>query len=281
MKKYLDLIRLREWWHFILMIVFSGAYISGNMNVYGLIWIFIVSFLIHSYIFSINDVFDAEFDRMKPNNKNIISKGIITKRRAAAISLIFLLAGFIVTYIFLPKILILYLTGAVLTMSYSSPPLRLKERFPFDSIAHGLGPMICFVAAYILFTDPDIKLIFASAIIFLLYIGSEIVQEIRDFKVDSKSGFNTTVIVLGIPKSILFVKAIILTVAIASILMAVYFFPIYYIIIVLSMIPSTPIFMRKYKKGEEFVKDCFKAANRFSLIFIASLIIVVFMLFLK
>lgn len=129
---------------------FMAGYLASNGSVSAYFWVVSFYFLIpyNFLIYVVNDVFDYESDVKNPR-KNSIEGGILppeTHRPMLAITVVFNIL--VLSYVFLMGsmqaniLLAVIIFGAV---SYSMPPLRLKEVPFFDSINssfHFVSPLL-------------------------------------------------------------------------------------------------------------------------------------------
>lgn len=271
MNNYLRLVRFNEW-SSVFLIIITGALLSKSFNIYLFILFAAVIAASYSYTFIINEYFDADYD--KKNNRNTISNGCVEKNSAVLLSLILLSAGFASVYLFMPNITIIYVFAIFLATTYSAPPFRFKEKFPLDSAIHGAGPALAFLMSYMLFYRVDVFSIVLSIAIFIINVSAGIVQEIRDYSADRKSGFNTTVSVLGVKRSIEAIKLMFLALIAVFVYVVYSFLPAYYIIFALIFVPFIRVLFGPYKGPVSFVKKSYKAGRTSSFIFIFLIIMI-------
>jgi len=147
------------------------------------------------FTFSFNNIFDTKEDGKKEDAKsNPLALKQIREKNALRFSLFFaILALAFASFLSIERFAII-LVGIFVCAIYSMPPIRLKEKPPFDIIAHTvlLGPAI------VLFVTTNITgavfymLVFYTLIAFL----GQIWNQLSDFYVDKK----TFLISIGLKK---------------------------------------------------------------------------------
>jgi len=190
---------------------------------------------IWAFGFVINDVFDAEFDKKKKNNRNPVSSGLIRKSAAKSIAVIFATMGIIFALLLPPTPSFLFLVLLLLFYLYSAEPFRLKERYPFDITFHGMFGALTFLASYALAPLSAFALL-VSAVILIASTIAELLQEIRDYAADKSAGFSTAVIKAGIGKTIMTIKILFIAGLCLSVLCIFVYFP-KYLPLLLSVVP--------------------------------------------
>jgi 4-hydroxybenzoate polyprenyltransferase len=154
------------------------------------------------FSFAINDSFDAEEDRLNKSKKNPVATGEVDQNRAIVFSLILAIIGVLLSTWFGLVVFILYLTITLLSLSYSAPPFRLKSRFPFDILSHGLyfGSFIL-ILPILIFSTFSLELMLLAISVFWLSATIELHNHIRDYESDMNAGLKTTACVLGLENS--------------------------------------------------------------------------------
>mgnify|MGYP001587792254 CR=1 FL=1 len=238
-KNYITLIRPEEWvlTGFVLVI---GYILAGNVSLThanSIVIAFLSFFSIGAFGFIINDYFDREYDKKKAKNRNPISKKYIRKESAIVLASIFGITGLAVSYFLIPQVFILFLLPFMLLILYSAQPFRFKEK-PFLDITIDSLPMpILFLIGYTLFGNVSFPAFLIALELFLLGLTRGIIQEIRDYNADKKSGFYTTVIRVGVKNSLNLLRIIFISFIAMCFFTIILFFPIYFIILILSLYP--------------------------------------------
>jgi 4-hydroxybenzoate polyprenyltransferase len=176
----------------------------------------------------LNNVYDVEsdekqlstaknFGRWNLSDKNQIALGNITKGKASLFSLILLFLS----------VLFFYLEGGLLPAffavaifiagwAYSAPPIKLKNRFVWDLIVHGLfwGSFL-FLWGFWMRSFSSLNTVFPLLILlFLTSVLSELHNYFEDYYGDKEAGNLTSVVRLGLKKSF-YVYVLVLCIAIA------------------------------------------------------------------
>ena len=154
------------------------------------------------FSFAINDSFDADEDRLNQSKNNPVASGEVEKTSAIVFSSSLALVGIALSVWFGPIVFIFYLILILLSLSYSAPPLRLKSRYPFDILSHGLyfGSFILLLPILI-FGSLNLELLLLSISVFWLSATIELHNHIRDYESDLKAGLRTTACVIGLENS--------------------------------------------------------------------------------
>ncbi|MBW2993113.1 UbiA family prenyltransferase [Candidatus Woesearchaeota archaeon] len=170
--------------------IFSGA----GFSTLALLQLIMLSFPAGIYVYGINDIYDYESDRINPRKKTIITKKLIPV--IFALSLI--IAGIFLTISILTGNAVNMISTALLLFfgwAYSAPPLRLKDRPPFDSISNAfiiILPVVLGISFNRDFFIP-VQLIY----IFIGVIACHMYSTIMDYSPDKQSGSKTSAIVFG------------------------------------------------------------------------------------
>ena len=176
-------------------IVFLAQILLYNIEISSIILIqlALLTFPLCFLIFGINDIYDIETDKKNPRKGGV--EGAILKERE--IKTVQEIAALCAILLFIPILLrpdLLTLASTVLiiflTYTYSAPPLRLKERPPFDSISNSLSIyVICLLA---LSYGPGIKGFQIEGYYLLLgIIGIHIFSTIVDYTPDKTNNIIT------------------------------------------------------------------------------------------
>lgn len=245
---YMKLLRFDEWlpaFAFILI----GYILTRSValkDAYTLLAAFLSFLLIGSFGFIINDYFDRDFDKKKKDNRNPISSKLVSERSAIVLSLLSAISGLALSYSILPKVFPLFIAYFVLLTLYSAPPFRLKEKSLLDVISFCSIIPILFLVGYMLFREISVSIIMLAIEFFILNIVIEVMQEIRDYNADMKSGFKTTVIGLGIENSIKLIRVIMISFIVMFSLTIGLYFPLYFLLLLVSLVPLVRfVFSRK------------------------------------
>ena len=143
---------------------------------------------------------------------------------------------------------------------YTAPPLRFKNKVFLDVLSHGLFvntfPYFFCLVALMDFTIGTVFLLFA---IMMRSTMAQMLQEIRDYHIDSQVEKNT-VVVLGQKRAIWVVFSVYLVLFTVSTALMVSYelfgwgIPLYYSIILILAVSYIPIF-RKLLKAKEYNKE--------------------------
>lgn len=223
--KYLSVLlrlsRLKEYLPQLFLIFILIFLISPqNLLSYKTAIIFLANLFLTSFAYAINDVEDAEDDYhdLRKRKRNIISNGTIGKKYGYLISFSLLFTGLILLLL-LNKLV--FLVGLFLSFDsflYSWKKLRLKS-IPFlDLISHALClGTLQFLTTYLAFRSLNWQIIPFLTVIIPFSFSTQILQELRDFKVDRKTKINNTAQLMGKKNSAALVYGFCVTLAIGFI----------------------------------------------------------------
>jgi 4-hydroxybenzoate polyprenyltransferase len=157
-------------------------------------------FLAQIFTFLINDYFDREHDKFSDKKKlrNVFCNDSQKIRQLALLITIgcFLLSLLLVIPINF-EIFLLILLYQLITLQYSSPPLRIKDHPPFDVLTHGFALSIVSVAGYIYFYPINDLFIFIFILALVLGIIPQVGQQVHDYNIDKLSLQNTSTTLIG------------------------------------------------------------------------------------
>ncbi len=259
LKKYFKMLRMKDWIKSIFWIPIIGAFLVSAFT-QDLILIAIISFLITSYAFVVNNYFDTEIDKKHKekvaSNKNPLANGLITKEQTLILLIIFFFTPLILAIQMNFKGFILVLLALIISTLYSMSRIRLKERPGLDIISHGLMlGFFPFLAGVALvggtFTLP---LILTAILFMILCANGLLIHQIIDYHEDFG---NTKSLALIIGREIslgFFILLILLSLLCFKIILNYFFFEVWLVyFIAIFLIFCFPVSnIKKIKK--EFVK---------------------------
>jgi len=184
-------------------------YLRWDFPILQLIWGAMTLVLVNAASNTLNQVYDLDIDKINKPYRPLPRK-ILTKDDARTIAWVLYLITLwrisLINSAFATLILIIMLV----TIFYSVPPLRFKQRFLLSniSIAFARG-LLGFVAAWSIFDQTILPweepTPWAIGLLFGIYLmGAVTTKDFTDIDGDRKFGMNTLPVVLGIRGSILF-----------------------------------------------------------------------------
>ena len=230
---YIKSFRLSFWFlasvFFLLGEWYSYQNFPFNQTIIGLISLF----CIFSAGSMINIVFDKKIDIFA--RKNIARVFIYISPKEMLIVSAFL-SIFSLLLLFFYENLEVFLLGlliVIIGIFYSTPPIRLKTKPPFDCLINALGGSVPFFIGWTIFSTP---LIFESAIygliIFLFILHTFFFFTTTDIIADKETGISTSCNLLG-TKNSLVAGVIIFAI---DLLLAIYFFETAYLLLICLII---------------------------------------------
>jgi 4-hydroxybenzoate polyprenyltransferase len=170
-----------------------------------LLWGAITLVIVNAASNALNQVYDYDIDKVNKPYRPLPQK-IVTKDEALTIALVLYIVTIwrisMLNRAFATIILIIML----ITIFYSIPPLRFKQRFLVSNISIAVARgFLGFIAAWTIFGDPMNPTPWAIGLLFAIYLmGAVTTKDFTDVKGDKKYGMNTLPIVMGMKGSILF-----------------------------------------------------------------------------
>ena len=187
----------------------TAALIKQNLTT--LIWGVSTLVIVNAASNALNGAYDVDIDKINKPYRPIPS-GVVTKDEARSLAWILYLVtiwraatAFRFTYSFLVLLIML------ITIGYSMPPLRFKQRLWISnlSVAWARG-MLGFVAAWSVFSDPftpyngwpfDPRPWGIGMIMFIFLTGATTTKDLTDIKGDRRFGMRTLPVVYGLKKA--------------------------------------------------------------------------------
>jgi 4-hydroxybenzoate polyprenyltransferase len=152
----------------------------------------------------LNDIYDYESDRRSSRRRAVWGALVGEGHRQLVLYAVLVMIPVIVLGAFLTRNWINVVATASLILIawlYSAPPVRLKERPPFDSISNGLGYfLIPFVMGYSLAADPRYMPL-RYYLLALCVCGVHALATAADYDADRAAGHKTMAVVFGRRKS--------------------------------------------------------------------------------
>ena len=179
---------------------FAGAVLAGAIFDLKMVWLIIFSASSTAFGFIINDLSDAELDKLDPIPRNPVSTGDLTFRRCVAASSFLVLFSLMSLFTLNKENQFLGMVVLYLYFTYSWL-VRAKAHPPLDLVYHGLCPAVLAIMGWRQYKPLDTSCLLLASVVFLLSSISQILQEIRDYKTDSLM-IKTTVTKLGKRKSL-------------------------------------------------------------------------------
>lgn len=267
MMNYLRLTRIDEW---ILTSVFvlMGVFMTKIIETTTLFLLFLAFFFMGASLFGMNECFDARYDRKRTYKMNVISENLIKKTTATIFSFGLGFLSLIISYLFLPiTVFFLFAIIFIISVSYSVPPFRLKER-GISFFIQALSPPLLVLIGYMAYLPFSLTIVPFTFLVFMNYIVVGIMQEIRDYEIDKESGFKTFVIHLDIEKSVGLIKFFIIISLILYSILAYLLLPVYFLLLTLAAIPLYKIIKKEYKTTDDIFNIMSKETNRMAILFI-------------
>ncbi len=193
---------------FLLGIIFSRHEITSIGIFYAFLW----SFPYSLWLSTVNDLADMKTDNINTfkggiSGVKVKDSEIIFLKRLQCVSFLTIIVPILFTfsagggpaygwnYLFL----FASLAALIIPYTYSSYPIRLKEKPPFDSLSNGAFVVSVFIAGYVFNGENIFENIFIQACIaiFLGVSAMHIFGALRDYTPDKKSKVKTSAVFFG------------------------------------------------------------------------------------
>jgi 4-hydroxybenzoate polyprenyltransferase len=181
-------------------LIFARGFMASGAEL-GIVALFqaaLLTFPISIIIYGINDIYDYDSDRLNWRKGGVEGVRLAVKNRqlvktASICAAIVLMISSLMTFNYLNVISMAALI--LLAYLYSAPPVRLKERPPFDSISNGLGYYFLPFVIGLSFGNAGIS----ARIFFITFfvMGIHAFSTVMDYTVDRKTGQKTFSVVFG------------------------------------------------------------------------------------
>lgn len=217
--------RVPEWRAYFALAIYGYLYISRfNISVEELGRLAISMSVYMAVTYIINNFYDIESDKLNINKKlrNPMIENNLDSKTVLITVVLLILPGLII----MPNLLALvnYSVMCLLSLFYSAPPVRLKEKPPLDLLSHalffGVQP---FLQGALTVSNPSHS--FAIEVIVLIGLYSTFLQlrnEWEDYSSDLLAGYKTTAVIMGLNTVEKFLKIMAIIIIIIGIIILNY-----------------------------------------------------------
>ncbi len=200
---------------FLLGLIYGIIFSNELLPIGILIKVSIVFFLLSLFGFGINNVFDAEVDKLAKKS-NIYSDGKISQKKGFWIHILIGVVAFLLSILWLDfSSTLMVVFWLLLFYIYSAPPIRLKQRAPFDLIINSVWLPFVFIFSFTLSESLSLVPLSLFISIFLYSCLCNISTLTRDFKADKSKKINSFAVWFGIKKTKI-LRTLVITALISS-----------------------------------------------------------------
>lgn len=148
---------------------------------------------------TVNNLFDSASDRNARSWRNPVATGEVSQAGARNLSILLVAIGLMLAGVLGLTQLALAAAGVVAIVSYSVPPLRLKERPWLDSMLNGLayGAIVFWFGFTAVGGVPSLEALLLSAVPFLVCASGHILLAIPDIAGDVAARVTTITTTIG------------------------------------------------------------------------------------
>jgi 4-hydroxybenzoate polyprenyltransferase len=159
----------------------------------------ITTFFSLSFVFAINNYYDADSDRANPRrmHKNALASGHISKGGAMAINILCIVIPLVILIWYNLLAMVVTILVFIWSATYSIPPIRIKGRPGLDVIWHFFGFLyIVLLGALIAGSLSELVWLMAISLGIFSCIG-QLANHYEDFEYDKESGTTTFAVRFG------------------------------------------------------------------------------------
>jgi len=199
--KYIRIDDVIKWMAISFIGFILGAQSFGFQDIILPFCVFLIAtFFYMSFIFAINNYYDADSDRANPRrmHKNALASGDISKKGAMTINILCIVVPLLVLTWYKPVVVPLTILLIVWSALYSIPPIRIKGRPGLDVIWHFFGFVyIVLLGALISGSLSELVWLMAISLGIFSSIG-QLANHYEDFEYDKESGTKTFAVRFGL-----------------------------------------------------------------------------------
>jgi len=160
-----------------------GFLMAGNPDFLRLLFLCLAELGALMCTYALNDYFDWKIQKERNFLSSKIQEKQLTEKHALFLAWIPATLCVFIVFVGSPLPMVLFLSGVLLVLFYSSPPLRLKEKGILGFLVPPIAIFIHFLRAYLIFNVIGSEIIFLSVLIFLFQGYLEILHVLGDSQV--------------------------------------------------------------------------------------------------
>jgi geranylgeranylglycerol-phosphate geranylgeranyltransferase len=154
--------------------------------------------------FAVNDIFDYKIDKLNKRVDRPLVSGKFSLQGARRLTVISFLLGIMFSFLININCIIIGLVFTILSVAYSTPPIRLKHLPLVGNLFIAFSMAVPFIYGnYIVAKEINGAIWILALIAFLTGVGREIIKSVQDVRGDQKYGAKTLPVVIATQKSII------------------------------------------------------------------------------
>ena len=169
---------------------------AGVFDPLKLLYAFLTSFLVGTAVYVYNDVMDYEFDKISKVNRPIATDNV-TREEGLIVVLMLLLPGFLLSALINIETLLLSIAFFTLGFLYSTPPIRLKDRFLSKQLITATGGFICSLIGGSIVQTISIQVVYLGFIFFMILFSGSPLFDLPDLKGDRAGKVKSITVLYG------------------------------------------------------------------------------------
>lgn len=180
-------------WSTIIGLLVASRVIPNPLH---LVYAFLITFFVGTAVYVYNEVTDYKFDKINRVNRPIATDSV-TRKEGLLVALVLLSLGILLSTLINLETLLLSATFFLLGFLYSTPPIRLKNRFLMKQIITAIGGFITCLIGGTIVGNISLQVIYLGFIFFLLIIANSPIADIADLRGDMVGRVKSITVVYG------------------------------------------------------------------------------------
>jgi len=161
----------------------------------------------------LNGIFDVKTDEINKPDRPLV-QGVLNVNEAFSASALLYTASLIGAFMFGLWPFLFMSIGVLLSLAYSIPPVRLKDRGIVSNLSLAIGYCgITFLGGWSIFKTPmevPLEVILVLVLMIVEVTGASVVKDFVDYEGDLKAGIKTVPVRFGIKRSVAIVSPLVL-----------------------------------------------------------------------
>ena len=204
LKAFLRLARIEHSIFLAIAVVIGELVVTEQIEAIPTIFGMLSVFFIGLGSFAINDIFDYKTDKLNKRLDRPLVSGKISVLEARWLTVISFLLGVMFSFLININCIIIGLVFTILSVAYSTPPIRLKHLPLIGNLLIASSMAIPLIYGnYIVSEEINGAIWILALIAFLTGFGREIIKSVQDVKGDQKYGAKTLPVIITVQKSVI------------------------------------------------------------------------------
>jgi geranylgeranylglycerol-phosphate geranylgeranyltransferase len=204
LKAFFRLTRIEHSLFLALAVLIGEIVVTKDIQVLPTVFGILSVFFIGMGSFAVNDIFDYKIDKLNKRVDRPLVSGKFSLQGARRLTVISFLLGIMFSFLININCIIIGLVFTILSVAYSTPPIRLKHLPLVGNLFIAFSMAVPFIYGnYIVAKEINGAIWILALIAFLTGVGREIIKSVQDVRGDQKYGAKTLPVVIATQKSII------------------------------------------------------------------------------